>query len=80
MKRYLQQGISPTGKKGHFVMKKLYFREIGKWVEMKDEVYYPLARFFAAIRMNAQYNGRCRIPKDKNYLCDGVCDGCPFYR
>ncbi len=73
------QGISPAGKKGHLVMKKLYFREIGKWVEMKDEVYYPLARFFAAIRMNAQYNGRCRIPKDKNYLCDGVCDGCHFY-
>ena len=74
------KGISPAEKKGHLVMKKLYFREIGKWVEMKDEVYYPLARFFAAIRMNAQYNGRCRIPKDKNYLCDGVCDGCPFYR
>lgn len=61
-------------------MKKLYFREIGKWVEMEDKVYFPLARFFAAIRMNAQYNGRCRIPKDKNYLCDGVCDGCQFHR
>ena len=61
-------------------MKKLYFRELGKWVELEDEVADALDDDRARVRITEQNNGRCRIPKKKLYLCDGNCLDCFYHR
>ena len=60
-------------------MKKLYFRELGKWVELEDEVADALDDDRARVRMTEQNNGRCRIAKSKTYLCDGNCLDCSYH-
>lgn len=60
-------------------MKKLYFRELGKWVELEDEVADALDDDRARVRMTEQNNGRCRIAKNKTYLCDGNCLDCIYH-
>lgn len=61
------------------IMKKLYFRELGQWIELNDEVADALESDRTRVRVTELYNGRCRIAKSKTYLCDGNCFDCIYH-
>ena len=61
-------------------MKKLYFRELGQWVEMDNRIADGIEADRAAVRNKEQQHGRCFVAGKKRFLCDGLCDDCEFHR
>ena len=58
----------------------LYERGLG-WVHYDDEqVFMELRRERMRTCARMRRQKRCGCPKDKQWRCDGVCDGCRFQR
>ena len=58
----------------------LYERGIG-WVQYEnEEVFLALRRERLKICARMRRQKRCGCPKEKQWRCDGVCEGCRFQR
>lgn len=53
----------------------IYYRPLGAWISVTQEQKLDWERFTNTIRMKQRRVGRCCIPFQKQYLCDGLCNG-----
>lgn len=73
--------ISSAGEATERTMKqKLYYRELGCWMELEEEVYLEIRRERQRTYYRMHKEGRCYCAKRQLWLCDGMCDTCGFYK
>ena len=58
----------------------LYERSLGKWVQYDEATYEALRqdRVYKCCRMRRQKV--CLCPKNEQWRCDGMCEGCPYQK
>ena len=59
---------------------KLYYRELHCWVEHETEVYLQIRRMRHRTYSKRYKAGECFCKYKQLWLCDGICDGCEFYK
>ena len=59
--------------------RKVYDRGTGEWFSVTEEQYAEYDRWRVTLRKREQRHGCCRCPRDKWWLCDGICDACEFH-
>lgn len=58
---------------------RIYDKQTRQWVEVTPEEYANFDRWRTNLRKREQYHKRCMCPRNKWWLCDGVCDDCEFH-
>ena len=58
---------------------RIYDKQIRQWFEVTPEEYANFDRWRTNLRKREQYHKRCMCPRNKWWLCDGVCDDCEFH-
>ena len=59
--------------------KRIYDKGTRQWFEVAPEQYAEFDRWRTNLRKREQYHGRCMCPRNKWWLCDGMCDDCEFH-
>lgn len=59
--------------------KRIYDKQTKKWFEVSPEQYKEFDNWRTNLRKREQYHGRCMCPRNKWWLCDGMCDDCEFH-
>lgn len=59
--------------------KRIYDKQTKKWFEASPEQYKEFDNWRTNLRKREQYHGRCMCPRNKWWLCDGMCDDCEFH-
>ena len=59
--------------------KRIYDKTTRQWFEVTPEQYAEFDRWRTNKRKREQYHGRCMCPRNKWWLCDGMCDDCEFH-
>lgn len=59
--------------------RRIYDKVSKTWYEVTPEQYAEFDRFRTNKRKREQYHGRCMCPRQKWWLCDGMCDDCEFH-
>ena len=59
---------------------KLYYRELHCWVEHEETVYLEIRRMRQRVYAKRHKAEECFCKREKLWLCDGICDGCEFYK
>ena len=59
--------------------KRIYDKGTRQWFEVTPEQYAEFDRWRTNLRKREQYHGRCMCPRNKWWLCDGMCDDCEFH-
>lgn len=62
----------------HCDIKKLYDKATRQWFYVPSEAYEAYDHERTAFRKNMQYQGRCKCPRSKWWLCDMMCMYCEF--
>ena len=57
---------------------RIYDRGTGEWFSVSEEEFAEYDRWRRTLRQKEQYSGRCCCPKEKWWICDGMCDDCEF--
>lgn len=57
---------------------RIYDRGTRQWYEVTYEQYKEFDRWRTAKRKREQYHHRCMCPRNKWWLCDGMCEDCEF--
>ena len=57
---------------------RIYDRGTGEWFSVSEEEFAEYDRWRRTLRQKEQYCGRCCCPKEKWWVCDGMCDDCEF--
>ena len=57
---------------------RVFVKGLRQWVEVTEEFYREYTRENNAIRKREQYHNRCACPRNKWWLCDGMCQDCEF--
>lgn len=58
---------------------RIFDKESGTWYEIPKDQYLEFDRWRTALRKRMQYHGECFCPREKWWLCDGMCDDCEFH-
>ena len=66
-------------KKNENNVKRIYDRQTKTWFEVSPEQYEEFDRWRTNLRKREQYHHRCMCPRDKWWLCDGMCQDCEFH-
>lgn len=56
----------------------IYDKQTKTWFEVTPEQYAEFDRWRTNKRKREQYHGRCRCPRNKWWLCDGLCEDCEY--
>ena len=59
--------------------KRIYDKQTKQWFEVSPEQYKEFDNWRTNLRKREQYHGRCMCPRNKWWLCDGMCDDCEFH-
>ena len=59
--------------------KRIYDKQTKTWFEVTPEHYAEFDQWRTNKRKRGQYHGRCMCPRNKWWLCDGMCDDCEFH-
>ena len=59
--------------------KRIYDKQTKTWFEVSPEEYKQFDTWRTNLRKREQYHGRCMCPRNKWWLCDGMCDDCEFH-
>lgn len=59
---------------------KLYYRELHCWVEHEEKVYLEMRRIRHRVYAKRHNAKECFCKREQLWLCDGICDGCEFYK
>lgn len=59
--------------------KRIYDKQTKTWYEVTPEQYAEFDQWRTNKRKREQYHGRCMCPRNKWWLCDGMCDDCEFH-
>ena len=59
--------------------KRIYDKQTKKWFEVTPEQYKEFDNWRTNLRKREQYHHRCMCPRNKWWLCDGMCDDCEFH-
>ena len=59
--------------------KRIYDKQTKTWFEVTPEQYAEFDQWRTNKRKREQYHGRCMCPRNKWWLCDGMCDDCEFH-
>ena len=57
---------------------RIYDRGTGEWFSVSEEEFAEYDRWRRTLRQKEQYSERCCCPKEKWWICDGMCDDCEF--
>lgn len=60
-------------------VKRIYDKQTKTWFEVTPEQYAEFDQWRTNKRKREQYHGRCMCPRNKWWLCDGLCDDCEFH-
>ena len=60
-------------------VKRIYDKQTKTWFEVSPEQYSEFDRWRTNLRKREQYHGRCMCPRNKWWLCDGMCDDCEYH-
>ena len=60
-------------------VKRIYDKQTNTWFEVSPEQYDEFDRWRTNLRKREQYHGRCMCPRNKWWLCDGMCDDCEYH-
>ena len=60
-------------------VKRIYDKQTKTWFEVTPEQYAEFDQWRTNKRKREQYHGRCMCPRNKWWLCDGMCDDCEFH-
>ena len=60
-------------------VKRIYDKQTKTWFEVSPEQYDEFDRWRTNLRKREQYHGRCMCPRNKWWLCDGMCDDCEYH-
>ena len=60
-------------------VKRIYDKQTKTWFEVTPEHYAEFDQWRTNKRKREQYHGRCMCPRNKWWLCDGMCDDCEFH-
>ena len=63
----------------HSKAKRIYDKQTKKWFEVTPEQYKEFDNWRTNLRKREQYHGHCMCPRNKWWLCDGMCDDCEFH-
>ena len=58
----------------------LYERSLGKWVQYDEATYLELRRERTRTCMHMRRQKRCLCPREEQWRCDGICDGCSYLK
>ena len=58
---------------------RIYDKGTRQWFEVTPEQYAEFDQWRTNKRKREQYHGRCMCPRNKWWLCDGLCDDCEFH-
>ena len=59
--------------------KRIYDKQAKTWFEVTPEQYKEFDTWRTNLRKREQYHHRCMCPRNKWWLCDGMCDDCEFH-
>ena len=59
--------------------KRIYDRQTKTWFEVTPEQYKEFDTWRTNLRKREQYHHRCMCPRNKWWLCDGMCDDCEYH-
>ena len=59
--------------------KRIYDKQTKTWFEVTPEQYKEFDTWRTNLRKREQYHHRCMCPRNKWWLCDGMCDDCEFH-
>ena len=59
--------------------KRIYDKQTKTWFEVTPEQYAEFDQWRTNKRKREQYHRRCMCPRNKWWLCDGMCDDCEFH-
>ena len=57
---------------------RIYDKQTKTWFKVTPEQYAEFDRWRANKRKREQYHSRCRCPRNKWWLCDGMCEDCEY--
>lgn len=60
-------------------VKRIYDKQTKTWFEVAPEQYEEFDRWRTNLRKREQYHHRCMCPRNKWWLCDGMCQDCEFH-
>lgn len=58
---------------------RIYDKGTRQWFDVTPEQYAEFDQWRTNKRKREQYHGRCMCPRNKWWLCDGLCDDCEFH-
>ena len=59
--------------------KRIFDKQTKTWYEVPKDQYDEFDRFRTRTRKREQYHHRCMCPRQKWWLCDGMCGDCEFH-
>lgn len=59
-------------------VKRIFDKQTKTWFEVTPEQYQEFDRWRTRTRIRMPAHGRCVCPRNKWWLCDGMCDDCEF--
>lgn len=59
--------------------KRIYNKTTRTWYEVPEDQYREYDRWRTALRKRKQYHEECFCPRNKWWLCDGMCFDCEFH-
>ena len=68
-----------TNRDKHRQSYRIYDKQTKTWFEVTPEQYAEFDQWRTNKRKREQYHGRCMCPRNKWWLCDGMCDDCEFH-
>ena len=57
---------------------RIFDKQTKTWFEVTPEEYERYDQWRTNLRKREQYHGRCMCPRQKWWLCDGMCEDCEF--
>ena len=60
-------------------VKRIYDKQTKTWFEVTPEQYKEFDTWRTNLRKREQYHHRCMCPRNKWWLCDGMCDDCEYH-
>lgn len=58
---------------------RIYDKGTHTWIDVPEDQYREYDRNRTALRKRMQYHHECTCPRNKFWLCDGMCDDCEFH-
>lgn len=58
---------------------RIYDKQTKTWFEVTEEQYAEFDRWRTNLRKREQYHHHCMCPRNKWWLCDGMCQDCEYH-